>query len=535
MTLSTLITPDEITRLEQQVADGTSTPQTRYELARAYVEKEQWENAEPHYLAILATAASEFPYVYKELGHLYLRVNRPVEAQQAFARYLQVATTSEEKRVTLQLLATLVGEEPIICEGCGRKSPIADAFRMMEMEGTEKIVCPRCRLNLYRNDKIIEPTNSFLGWALIGGLALISYRVAPDIHYYAINILLIFWYYALLIMVHEAAHGIAAFFMGGSIFALDIGQKALLWKFRIGTCVVRIHRLLWGGSASFGFPTIANIRWKSIVATAAPLAVHVMIALLTLPFAWFNGESISSTYLPLQMFWWTNAFMFFINSISRTYWREGKEEKSDGAHLLRLWRREVAEEDLVNDYYQHGLWVALEEEENEKALAWCEKALSRTPDNLYLSLQKGYILMDMGRHAEGQHLLTSLLTHSDLTQENKGIVANNLAWSLLTHGEPESALPHARTAHHYLPWRLPVMEGLGASLVENQQPSEGLPVLQQVQRIEPLSSTYAYMAWAYAQLGNSEESSRSWKHALALDPHNEHLAHIRPKLESMGY
>lgn len=137
---------DEIALLEEQLVAGTATPESRAALARAY----------------------------HEAGQLALQQNRPADAQEALARYVRLAVDPIARRETLKQLQNLVGDEPLVCEGCGRKSPIASAFEFTEEPGSETLICPRCRANELKGKPYGEPTNSFIGWAFLGGIAFIS-------------------------------------------------------------------------------------------------------------------------------------------------------------------------------------------------------------------------------------------------------------------------------------------------------------------------------------------------------------------------
>lgn len=500
---------DEIALLEQQIADGTATQESRAALARAY----------------------------HEAGQLALQKNHPADAQRALARYLRVAPSLKDRRETLKQLQNLVGDEPLVCEGCGRQSPIASAFAVVHQHGKENLFCPRCRTISTPYSAFIKQNAYFITLLVLVTLALISFWWSPRQHFYITNVLLLFLVYPPLILLHESAHGIATKLMGGKVFALDIGQGELAFQIPIGNCIVRVRRLLVSGLAWAGFSTLSMIRQRTFVAVSAPLFLH--LTLLMVGFFALEWQSFNRAYVPFQTFWLLNLYALLISLFPRIYENQGQIHRSDGAVLLTLIRKEVQDEELHQQFYSNGITCHIQNRQYEESFKWCEQALTDYPNHLFFLIQRAHILLLLRRYEIASTEWKSLLARDDLPPVQRGIAYNNYAWSLLMNGNPQDALVQARCAYALLPWGH-YMEGtLGATMIETGTIEEGIKLLVQAGDAITLqadrASHFAHLALAYAKLGKKSESQHYWSQALKLERDNEAIAHVRPKLESIGY
>ncbi len=471
MTLSTSINPDEITRLEQQIADGTATPQTRCDLAR----------------------------VYHEAGLLALQENRPTDAQNALARYLRLAPTSKERRETLRKLQNLVGDESLVCEGCGRKSPIAEAFQIKN----GKLICPRCRIKKSSSHRLAFLSHFLFLTGISGGIALLTYPSQNALHFNATVFFTAMLLLPLVILIHEAAHALSALALGGKVYAFIIGQGKLIWRKRIGDCDISVRWDFQSGSARFGFSTVNSIKIRYFITILAPLLAHLLIGVFGLIYVDLTPSR--NAYTPLALFILLNLFMLVLNAFPRMHIIDGWERPSDGAVLLKI---------LQGKYSEQETHLA----------SLTNEALAK---------------LDAKRGNEALDALYAILSHSGLPPYGRGITENNVGWILLLQNKPELALEHARCAYVLLPW-LPTVEGtFGAALVETGDVDAGILLLQNAKEISGLpeenASYLAHLALGYAKLGNMAESQQYWEQAIKLAPQEETVAHIRPKLERIGY
>jgi tetratricopeptide (TPR) repeat protein len=488
---------DEITLLEQQVADGVATPDTHYALARAYYGQVRFAEAERHYIATL-TADPDFASAYHDIGQLYLKQNRPADAHKALVRYMRLASTLEARRETLKQLTAMVGDEALICEGCGRKSPIAEAFQFKQ----DKLICPRCRMPKPKQGKAQFWNHSLFGMAMIGAIALLTSPIKDPFHFMVSNIFILLLWLPFILVIHEAAHALAALAMGGKVYAFIIGQGDTIWRKRVGDCEFLVRSDLQNGHARFGFPLKDDIKRKYFIAISAPLLVHLLIGVLGFQFLSF--DTTSQSYEILHSFVFANILMFVFNAIPRKFRIDGWEQASDGAALLKIVQGKHTTEEMQLVSLTNESIALLDSQQGEKAIAILEKVVA----------------------------------HPKLPQYGRGMVENNFSWILLMAGQTKLALDHARCAYAILPW-LPSIEGtLGGALIEMNLPQEGIPYLLQADEYTILpdhhASHFAHLALAYAQLGNPSESQRYWEQALKLDPDNEVVAHLRPKLAGLG-
>lgn len=463
--------PHEITLLEQQLADGTATPEIRDTLARAY----------------------------HEAGQFALQQNRPADAQRALARYLRLAVDPKERRETLKQLQALVGDEPLVCEGCGRKSPIASAFEIRK----EMLSCPRCRAKKPSSGGAAFWNRSLFWFLLLGVVALLTYPLQNPFHFWVSTLFILWLWFPLVIIIHESAHAVAALAMGGMLYGFHIGQGRTIWQKRVGTCDIILGETLDSGMARFGFATPDNLKARYFISIIAPLIVHLLICLAGLLLLDFDIGP--NGYPVFQLFIYLNFFTFLFNVYPRMNHVNGWEHPSDGAILLRILQGRYSAEEI--------------------------KLSSLTREILPLIHAKQY--------SEAQEILEKVLGYPDIPPIGHGITENNLAWVLLMTHQSTAALEHARRAYALLPW-LPTVEGtFGATLVETGDLQSGIDLLHQAESFatvpEEHASYLAHLALGYAKLGNKVESQKYWEKALKLATNEETIAHVRPKLESIGY
>lgn len=491
---------DEIAALEEQIAAGMATRESHYALARAYDGQDRFAEAEAQYIAAL-NADPDFAPAYHDLGQLYVRWQHPVEAQQALARYLRIAPTLQARTKTLQQLKKLTGNEPLVCDGCGRKSPLAEAFQFKQ----NRLLCPRCRLKQPPGGKPAIWNHSLFWVALLGGVALITYPTQNEYHFFTAGIFIISLLLPLVLFIHEAAHALTALVLGGKVYAFIIGQGDVLWQKQVGSCLFVVKRDFQNGMARFGFPARldSDIRWRYFIAIGAPLVLHLLIVLVGVQF--FPIINTEQRYNPGQLFVFTNLFMFILNAIPRMATIEGWEHPTDGAILWRMVRGGYTVEELQ--------FASLTNE----AMTW----------------------LQAGQKEAAAQAFEKMLAYPQLPPNGRGIVENNVAWILLLLNQAPVALEHARVAYALLPWH-PAIEGtFGAVLVETNASEEGIYHLLEAEAYtvaaEHHASHFAHLALGYAQLGNRAESQRYWEQAIKLAPDYETITHIRPKLASMGY
>lgn len=481
-------------------------------------------------------ADPDFAPAYHDLGQLYLRYRRVDDGHRVLVRYLQRAPTPKARRETLQLLTTLVGDEPIQCEGCARKSPIASAFELVQKGSQEKLLCPRCRSPNPNKWFHQWGRNTLIWMGITAGIALITFPFSNFLHFAAANIFLLLLFLPIIIAVQEAIRALVTILLGGAVFDIKIGEGRLLWETEIRHCDLSVRQTFIRGGSWIGFPQKDHIVLRFFLAIIAPTLVQVVIFLLASEAVVFRA--LISEYQPLGSFALANSFLLLVTLYPHSYKFNGADEYSVGVYLLAFLQGRIPAEELLRLYYVRNAFMAMSSEAYERGLMITEAGLAHFPNESNLLRIQTACLTWMGKYEAARSQYNALLARNDVPQTDKGVACNNFSWALLLDNKPHAALEEARRAYALVPWLYFVESSLGAALIECGESQSGIDLILEGEKVVTYrrhhASHFAHIALGYAQLGNSTESQRYWEQALKLDPTNTVIAPIRPKLASMG-
>ena len=137
---------------------------------------------------------------------------------------------------------------------------------------------------------------------------------------------------------------------------------------------------------------------------------------------------------------------------------------------------------------------------------------------------------ERGEHAEVRTLLEGVVAATDLESDERALLQNNLAWTLLETGEPRRAIALARATLDGLrreDRRLAsTLRGtIGCALAACGEPEEAIDLLDDVmardrsQDLWLVSARLYYRGIALSELGRGDEALAAWEMAHEVQPH----------------
>jgi protein O-mannosyl-transferase len=185
-----------------------------------------------------------------------------------------------------------------------------------------------------------------------------------------------------------------------------------------------------------------------------------------------------------------------------------------------LWRRAIAIDSTYIPSWTNLADVALQQGRDEEARVLLDRALRIRPDAVDATLRYGGVLVKLGRSAEAIPYLERA-TAANPTED--GLVT--LAIAYLETGRGADAIEPLWRVVRGNPGRLDAAANLGALLAQHGRPSDAIPLLEAVVRVDTTSGgMLALLALSYAQL---DRSSEAFSTALR--------ASSRPRLDAPSY
>jgi tetratricopeptide (TPR) repeat protein len=487
--------------------------------------------AEGCYAAALRLDPS-FTAARYNLAMLYKECGQRGSAIQEFERLLPLLVDQSERAEVEQALAELRAPERKRCDKCGRTSPLAEFYRMT----WGGLLCPRCYAR-NRSQKGRQWTRWALVVALVGfGLALLPSDGLRSWHFYLLNTVLVFGLIGLLVVPHELAHGLAAWLVGGRVYAIRLGAGPALFQVTILGVDVTVRRWLFEGHCLAVVTGGRALRWRWLCVYSAGLLVSVAIIVILLP-GLHLGRMVSE-YALRECLVLASLWHLIAGFAKGQALVEGRPARSDGMHirslLSRAWRP-----DTVRSAYQtaEAQW-AWQKGDYLRCRKAAEHGLVEHPDDFALKCLRGLALLGLEQHDEALAVFEGLLatatpeavgqamsTPAQREVVRAGLV-NNIAYAMLvanrSKGGLQLAYELAEEAYGLTPWSPFVEATWGTVLAECGHVEDGLRHLHDAYEnlLEPWSrgSVSACIAMAYARIDQPDQARSFLATAIRLAP-----------------
>lgn len=312
------------------------------------------------------------------------------------------------------------------------------------------------------------------------------------------------------VVLHEAAHLLAARLLGFSPFAVTIGQGPLLFRRRLGSVEIQFHALPLHGMV-WARPRLADPSWKgALFSIAGILSDIVLLAVLLHLSGWKlgvpeAGAAAADFFFALLAL--CQAVTIVVNLLPFELTVQGGKIATDGWQLLGFLRgrRPVALEAYERNVARYDPGFRLE----DSSLMRCDVALLAA----VIAAEQDAA---GGRHGDAAEKYLRVIGQPDLHPAEKATFLDRIACIPLMQGEPSllaAAEGWARQACELVPECRTVRGTLGAILVERQRYDDGLAMLMPLTSEDntPVDRAMAscFVAKALHRLGRSAEG-RTW-------------------------
>lgn len=328
---------------------------------------------------------------------------------------------------------------------------------------------------------------------------------------------------AVITLVHEAGHVIAALAVGHRIFEVRIGLGPAL-RFRVGRARLDIGLLPIGGHVANATPDARGFRIKRLVVVAAGSLMNAMLLVVAVAAHASPGSLLSDMAI-------LNGLVLGLNLVPYSSASAFGPQPTDGLSLLRTLITSHSEVDeQLAGYYAAEAHRLADRGEKGAARAEVDRGLVLHPHSTALRTWLGYDLVVSGRYSEARRIFSQLVDEGPRRPGSTGRLVhalhlNNLAWSDLMTGDP-ALLPEAEEASgaaiEELP-RVSACRGTRAfALIETRRVKEGLELSAAALRREKNPRNRALQACVtaigYARDWHFADAQRWLAVARRLDP-----------------
>jgi len=407
--------------------------------------------------------------------------------------------------------------------------------------------CPRCRREcelramFHHQTGLCRPCERTVAgqpghryWQLVMlllGLTMLSYgfqlAVAPLLANFCATLLL----FAFSSLWHELGHAVVAWFCGYRLLSIHLGRgvpfacKALrgVWCY--------IHLPLMAGLTTALPRQWKGYRLRALAhCLAGPLA-NLLLAWLLWPMVrdlpeWNLARRWISVFDPLLTLFYINIAMAIVNLIPGKSWLDSQCcVQTDGGQAWGLLKSGVRDSPKFFQQMAYLLSLFYGRLHNYEAqLELLESAIRLGPGDPHLQSSKMLLLLKMGRTDTALDLARQTAEiDSDAIPEERGAIANNLAWCYYLAGEMEEADRLSAQALELMPSFANAQGTRGEVLIALGRLDEGQELVWKAARAAFCATSAAINLIALARLASlrsdREEFDRLCLLAQQLDPH----------------
>lgn len=305
------------------------------------------------------------------------------------------------------------------CERCGIEAPEEKFERRRD-----SMLCPYCASERSHPGLTILAVALLLSWPVLAsvrahGLAgLMDHVVGTGIFVVAI---------AVLVVVHEAGHALAAAALGGDVVAVQIGQGKPRLRFHLRSVRVTIHTFPFGGAT---MAAGLRGRWRHALFALAGVVTEAafVVAMLALTIRTGSLSLLTSTML----------IVAFVDIVVNLWPRSVKTPdgmiRTDGARLLDIARADSPEDaELSAQEHEWSLRFMLPsiDRDVDAMLALTEAELAERPDNPDARARRGVALLMAERFVEAYEQMAAIVDDDRIIASRRPFLWNNTAWGAL--------------------------------------------------------------------------------------------------------
>ena len=277
------------------------------------------------------------------------------------------------------------------------------------------------------------------------------------------------------IVVHEAAHAVAAGKLGFRVFRVTLGYGRPLFSLTVRGVPVTLHRYPLGGMTLAATRDMHRVSWrKAAVALVGP-ATHLLwcnVALL------LGGGPPGVQHLlwvldPVAVFFWLNAALLLANLWPLKARQSRGMQRSDGAAFVHAFTAAGRAQEAVGYDLAEGV-EALHAEDFDAAIA----AFDRVKHDESARINLAVALSRSGRNDEARRIWDDMLPTCE--DSSRLYLLNNIAWATVVLGDLDrldQALAYTATAVEEAPEVAAFQGTRGAALVTAGRLTEGQAAL----------------------------------------------------------
>ncbi|HEX8522687.1 MAG TPA: M50 family metallopeptidase [Tepidisphaeraceae bacterium] len=364
------------------------------------------------------------------------------------------------------------------CERCGfeseKQDDFASIYRSLRLQVSRQTLCKTCQTVVENQIHLRLVVGGFVVLLLIKTLLPRDPLLTFLVLLYPVQVLSV--------VVHEAAHALAALLVGYHVFLINIGTGPRLLSFRLGRTVIRLHAVPLSGYVSTTTNRMFAWRLRRLLVVAAGPASTVLIMLAGVFMLWRpnlpRASDWNSFFIALIV---ANIFPLAISMLptGRRYRESGHE--TDGQQIFKLlFRKLPSERERLIGFYSGEISNLVARDRFAEAEAVARSALEGGLEDPRLWLQLNYVHIRQGEPEKAAQDLRPLLAKLEADDPLRPMVLNNLAWAELLVDDPahvQCALDHSSEAYERAPLLSYIRGTRGAALVLSGEIEQGLALL----------------------------------------------------------
>ncbi|HEU6449489.1 MAG TPA: site-2 protease family protein [Verrucomicrobiae bacterium] len=424
------------------------------------------------------------------------------------------------------------------CDRCGNESDFEAAFikERKSFHTSKRTLCIKCWSRQKRRFEGTYQVAVLIGGG-VGGL-LLWLNPYSGLGEFLVFLFLVNLFLILSIIPHELGHAIVARMVGWRVFRIIIGIGKAVEKFRLFGFDFEIHVLPVGGITRIAPVDVNWLRTKRFFVVLAGPAVNVFIAAVI----WFfQPDEWLFDRLPL----WLHALHLFLiaNIVLAVFNLLPYKNKiygvgSDGKQILKCFFPDKLETELVLGAY-YVLEAELRRDEGDIAGAreWCERGITKYPDNLNLLNMQGILCLATGDYGSAREIFKRLLDRETKPGLLRYVLMNNVAYTDALLEDPQ-LLPEADKysieAYGALSSQPAIIGTRGTVLLMQGKLPEAIQLLTESFEAHAVARAKAenacFLAMAYARSGNPEQGKKFLNIAKELRSDAQLISRVEKEL-----
>jgi tetratricopeptide (TPR) repeat protein len=427
------------------------------------------------------------------------------------------------------------------CDICGVESDIKEAFKEIRRSWSRKRkkYCPFC----LKKRLLSEQRRILIMYCLYFMLGLFLVVIFPSfkLGWLLLNLLLIYVFYIIAIVLHEAGHACGAGLLGIRVFAIIVGIGRTLYEHRLFGIDFVVTTFPFGGLSITRNKSVRFFRTKCFLVTISGPLVNliILISLLNIlnRYDFFAILQCRSLY-PVIDFALANLLVLFGALWPHKSFYGLAKFPSDGLSLITIWflKKKDIEREVALYYCLKGQELN-KYKSSDEAKKCFEDGLKEFPCNKDILNNLGVLLLDEGQMEDSIKIFRELLGSSEVNDNTALLFKNNIAYVEALAGNKELLTEAAKLSKEVFekaPW-VPIFRGTrGTVLIEQGCYDQGLDLLKEAMSLEESPENKGacayYIAIGEYRRGKVQEAQGYYEEARKLAPENWLLTKVGKEL-----